>query len=233
MKGLYGGTGAMGTFKIEMKPDTDNGVAGTRIHIEFHKNAMKGRIGSSNQATPLMEETACLARILSPWDPQQHPRGIAAEGEPAAAEREIALPEGTQLKLLLREFLYSKKIKGKVNQPIVFEVAEDVIIDGTTVIRRGALATGRFTDAKAARSYRRSAELAFVTETVTAADGQSVSIAGAAEKSRGARQESVARKVVTFSPALGWLDKGVETVIRAGTGYDAETRGEYKVKVGR
>jgi hypothetical protein len=228
MKGIRAGMGAMGTFNIEMTPGTQNGVAGTRVHVEFHKNAMKGRIGSSNQAMPLLDETACLVGLLSPADPQQNPRG-AQTGTSAPQESAVVLPQGTPVTLLLRDFLYSKDIKNRANEPIVFEVAEDVNVRGVTAIRKGALGTGKFLDAKAARGYRRNANLVFVIEKVTAVDGQSIAVSGATEKSSGAPQRGIA----TMSPAFGWLDKGVETVIRAGTGYDTATTAEHTIQVGR
>ena len=207
---IHRGTGALGTFMIEYQAATENGIAGTRLTIEFHKNAFRGRVGSSEQATPLMDEAVCLAKILSPSDPEKFPRG-AAEKAGTGETREVTVPEGTPLKVLLRNFLYSKKIKP--NQPIVLEVAEDVAVDGFVVVRRGALASARFTDAKSARGYRRAGELAFVIDRVTAVDGQAISVSAAAEKSRGAQKETKLKRVMTLSPALGWLDKGVETVV--------------------
>ena len=74
-----------------------------------------------------MDEAVCLAKILSPSDPEKFPRG-AAEKPGTGETREVTLPEGTPVKLLLRNFLYSRKITP--DQPVVLEVAEDVVIDG-------------------------------------------------------------------------------------------------------
>lgn len=230
VRGFSKGMGAMGTFKIGLTPRTENGVAGTQVHIEFDKNAFKGHVGSEAQAKPLMDEAACLIKLLSPSDPVQNPRGPEVKAA-TAEQRAIVLPEGTPLKIVLREFLYSKDIKKKKDQPIPFEVADDVVVDGTTVIRKGALGIGKFIDAKGARGYGRSAELEFVAEKVTAVDGQPVKVAGAVEKSRGARPESTAKKL-GFPTALG-MDTGTETIIRAGTSYDVETEGQHTIQAGK
>jgi len=227
--------GAMGTFKAEFKPATEAGREGTRLKIEFHKNAFKGHVGSSSMATPLMEETACLVGILSPADPVQNPRGLGP-GSNAGEKRRVILPEGTPLNVLLRESLYSKtaKKRGK-DQPIMFEVASDVQIDSAVVIRRGALGAGSFLKTKGAGGYGRSAELQFLVDTVTAADGQTVKVSSTLEKSRGARKSSTAKQVAEVATwrAWGFLDKGVEAVVRAGTSFEVETAGEYTIQVTR
>jgi hypothetical protein len=227
-KGWSGaGMGAGGTFNIEIKPETQNGVAGSQVHIAFNKNKFKGRIGNPNQATPLLEEAACLARILSPLDPEKNPRGMVPESGIPTEPREVAVPKGTPMKLLLREFLYSKGIKAKAHEPIVFEVAEDVTLEGSTVIRRGALAIGKFTSAKAAGRASRGAKLVFELDHVVAADGQSIGVFGVTEKSVGNSNYN------SFDPPIvNLLGKGDETIIRAGTGYDVETTQQYSVKVG-
>lgn len=221
------GTGASGTFSIEINPGAENGTPGTRLAIEFRKNAFKGHVGSAAQATPLMEEVSCLATILSPSDPVANPRGAVVALQ--AETHEAVLPEGTPIKLLLRDYLYSKQIKK--DQPITLEVAEDVVVDGVTLVRRGALGTAKFTDARAGRSHGRAAVLGFEINGVTAVDGQFLAVTGAVEKSRGAQKETKFARVMTGTgPILGLLDVGVETVIRAGTGYDVETTGKSTIR---
>jgi hypothetical protein len=40
--------------------------------------------------------------------------------------------------VVLRDYYYSKVVKKKPETEIIFEVAEDVIVDGIPVIRKGA-----------------------------------------------------------------------------------------------
>jgi hypothetical protein len=60
--------------------------------------------------------------------------------------------------------MYSKDYrKDNVGRPIQFEVAENVVVDGATVFRRGALAVGHLTDFKNAGGYGRQATLEFTS----------------------------------------------------------------------
>jgi len=127
---------------------------------------------------------------------------------------------------------------------IVFEVAADVVVDGVPLIRKGALGLGRFTDARAAGSFGRSAVLTFVIEHVTAMDGQSVAVTGTVERQRNRDQQSITPQ--QFSAVLGstggalapgasllagFLTKGRETIVRAGTTYDVETSGTHTIRI--
>jgi hypothetical protein len=233
VKGFYGGLGAMGTFRIEMSPETQNGLQGTRLHVEFHKNAMRGRMGNEKYATPLADEVACLVKTLSPVDPTLNPRGGAMLPPTSAEARQVTLPEGTPVKLVLRDLIFSKEIDPKSDdKTITFEVAEDVVIDSTVVIRKGALGTGAFTKTLHAKGYGRHAEIEFAIQTATAVDGQTVKLAVTGEKSRGGRKNDTLETALML-PTLGWLVKGNETMIRAGTVYDVEVAGSYSVQAAK
>lgn len=228
---LHRGLGAFGTFKIRVRPKTRDGQPGTAIHIEFHKNAMRGRVGNELYATPLADEVECLCKVLSPEDPARNPRGAGAPAA-AGATLNVKLGEGTPIKLTLRDPVYSKKLDQRNPDAFHFEVAEDVQVDGAVAIHKGALATAHFLKVQKARGYGRHADIEFAFDTATAADGQPIKLAGAEEKSRGGRTDDTVQAVL-FSPALGWLVKGNETLIRAGTTYDMTVSGEYTVSVAR
>jgi hypothetical protein len=244
VKGIGRGT-LFGEFAIELRPETRDGVSGTNIKIDFRRKTMGGVGSSKNGATPLIEEIACLSGLLSPSDPLANPRGFINTADPIE-DRTVTLPEGTPLKVILRDPLNSKDVvkKGKDTQ-VVFEVAADVSVDGVPLIRKGALGLGRFTDVKAAGRFGRSADLAFVIEHVTAVDGQSVAVTGAAERQRNRGTKlatpdqfvGVAGGSVTLavggSLLAGFLTKGFETVIRAGTTFDVEMSGAQTIRVGK
>jgi len=247
VKGFSGGTGtAYGEFRIGLRPDTEHGVQGTRLSIEFHKRRMQIG-GNQDQATPLMEETACLVRILSASDPLLNPRGPAA-ASPPSEKKTVRLPEDTPVKVLLREVLYSKDVRKKVKKEdpdsslIPFEVAEDVVVDGATVVRRGALGTGRLTQVKGTSndSREKQAILDFVIDKVTAVDGQAVSISAGPITAGGRRRTGSARFMRDFvevakgaASAVDYFTSVYQTMVRAGTGFDVVTDGTYNIEVGK
>ena len=187
-----------------------------------------GRKGSN--AGPLAAETECLVKLMGTSDPSKNPQG---EAEAKSTPRAIQVPEGTHVKVLLFAPMYSKEYKkDSAGRPIQFEVAEDVVVDGTTVFRRGALAVGHLTDFKSAGGYGRHATLEFTFATATAVDGQEIPVTGEIEQIKGGRSsdeiESIDRKQV----GLGWLMKGADILVRAGTEYDLEVTGQSSIQAG-
>ena len=123
---------------------------------------------------------------------------------------------------------------------IVFEAAANVEMDGAVLIRKGALATGRFTEAKAASGNGKAAAMTFVIDQVTAVDGQSVSLTSAQEGGRG---KSGATVHPGYAAAVGAppgsaiivnsFVKGSEVLLRAGTTFDVEVSKTYSVKLAK
>ena len=233
VKGRFAET-ALGKFVIQLRPGAEQGTAGTHVKISFRK-VWRNR---PNGATPLMEEIACLSGLLGTSDPLVNPRGPAQAAEPPSESGDLVLPEGTPVKVILRDPLYSKDVlklkKEGQDIKIAFEVAADVTIDDVPVIRRGALAVGRLTDAKAPGSFGHSAVLTFVIEQVTATDGQSVVVTGAIEKQRNKDNADYGTAGGGLAGLLlsGWLTKGAGALVRAGTTYDVEVSQACTIKVG-
>jgi hypothetical protein len=91
---LHRGLGTFGTFKIRIQPDNRDGQQGSALHIEFHRNAFRGRLGNELYATPLADEVQCLCKVLSPDDPEQNPRG-------SGGPQPVALPATSSLRKAL------------------------------------------------------------------------------------------------------------------------------------
>jgi hypothetical protein len=231
VRGRTAGLGALGEFKIDISPATQGEVRGSLLHIEFHHNAFVGRMGGEGYAHPLAEETTCLVKLLSTNDPATNPRGL--EVKDAGPPHAVTLPDATPLKVLLRDPVYSKKLeKDSVGKTVPFEVAEDVVVDGTILVRRGALAKGHFTDLEKSKMAGRHAQIGFAFDTVTAVDGQEIQVSGASEKARGGRHSETWSNVEQAG-VFGFFVKGTDVFIRAGTAYDVEVSGQHTVQTGR
>jgi hypothetical protein len=227
---LRSGLGALGTAKIFLEPQTRDGVSGTLMRVEFHKNAMKGRIGSDRYAVPLADEISCLVKLQCQADPTKEPRGQAPQTRREVGE--VAIPEGTKVKLLLREALFSKDLSNKKKRPerITYEAAEDVAVNGVVVIRKGALATALPGKGKKAGAYGSHAELEFKFDSVTAVDGTAIKLVAPDEKVKGGRHNDTGTTVLAGGVILGAFMKGNEAIVRAGTEYEAEVAGNAVVK---
>jgi hypothetical protein len=220
-----------GKFAVDIESANQGGVIGSQLHIKFDKPALLGAATNhGNLAQPLAEETACLAKLLSTNDPTANPRGLALDN--TGVSRPVGLPGGTPVKVLLRDYLSSTSLKnGSTGQVIQFEVAEDLVVDGATLVRRGALATGHFTGVAKAKGYGRNAEVAFVFDSVTAVDGQSIPITDEGENVKGGRTNSTLA-VALLLPTLGWLSTGANVFIPAGTIYEVDTSGQHTIQAG-
>ncbi len=217
-----------GPVSADIKESTQDGTTGSQLSVEF-KTGLLGHKGSN--AGPLAAETACLVKLFGANDPVKDPRGNPQEK--AATQRGVTLPAGTPVKVLLFAPMYSKDYKkNNAAKPIQFMVAEDVVVDGAPVIRRGALATGHLTDFKSSGAYGRHATLAFTFDTATAVDGQQVPVAGADQEVAGGKSSERLKQTADVEWALGWMIKGADVLIRAGTGYDLQVSTASVIQAG-
>lgn len=218
----------VGPISADIKEANQAGTQGSQLSILF-KTGFLGHKGSN--AEPIAAETECLVKLLGTTDPSNNPRGNPPEtSSPAGA---IKVPEGTPVKVLLFTPIYSKDYKkNDVGRPIQFEVAEDVVVDGATVFRRGALAIGHLTDFKNAGTYGRHATLEFTFDTATAVDGQQIPVTGEIEQLKGGRTSERLESTAKARPTLGWLIKGADVFVRAGTEYDLAISGQSVIQAG-
>jgi hypothetical protein len=217
-----------GPVVVDIKEANPAGTQGSQLSIEFRTGFM-GHKGSN--AGPLAAETECLVKVLGTNDLTKNPRGDPLEK--SSPPRAITLPAGTPVKVLLFSPMYSKEYKkDKTIRPIQFELAEDVVVDGATVTRRGALAVGHLTDFKNAGGYGRHATLEFTFDTATAVDGQQIPVTGELQQIKGGRTSDQLEPIFRKQLALGWLMKGADIFIRAGTEYDLEVSTQSLIQTG-
>ena len=218
-----------GPVSADIQETSQAGTQGSQLSIEF-KTGFLGHKGSN--AGPIAAETECLVKLLGANDPSKNPRGDAPDN--SSSPRTVTLPTGTPVKVLLFAPMYSKDYKkNNVGRPIQFEVAEDVVVDGATVIRRGALVVGHLTDFKSAGAYGRHATLEFTFDSATAVDGQQIPVTGEIQQIKGGRtSDQLQLTAEVKAPALGWLIKGADILVRAGTEYDLEVSGQSLIQTG-
>jgi len=228
VKGHNNGVGALGKWTVSIREATQEGVHGSQLHIEFHSNKFVGRAaGTATLAEPLGDMTACLAKLLGDNDPVANPRGLEAAN--AGTLQPVMMPDGTPITVLLRDPLYSKRLsKDSAGATVNFEVANDIAVNGVVLIRRGALATGHFTDVEKTKNMGRHAQIAFAFDTVTAADGQKIPVAAASETVKGGRHSETAETLQLGLVGLLAIH-GTDALISAGTSYDLATSGEHTV----
>jgi hypothetical protein len=123
---------------------------------------------------------------------------LASPQVPAASltttpSAELTLAHDTPIKLKFKQVLSSKT--AKQNQEITLEVAEDVVVQGKTVIAKGAIAKGCVAEVERAKKMGQKGKLSIVLTEVQLASGKSLPVRGTHSKVGGT---AVARLALTW-----------------------------------
>ena len=147
----------------------------------------------------------------------------------------LTIPDGTPLEI---ECTYTVS-SGEVEEgsAVSFNVIHPVIIEGVTVIARGARATARVTKAKKGGSWGRAGQLAWTMQDVVAIDGSRVPLEFSKSTKGDSKGGTVATGVIVtgvlFWPAapLWGFKKGKDAKVPAGQRFDVTVHGNTLVQV--
>ena len=159
----------------------------------------------------------------------------AAPVEVATVPTSVTMPDGTPLEVEATYTVSSAEVEE--GSAVSFTVVHPVVINGATVIARGARATARVTKAKKGGSWGRAGTLAWMMQDVIAVDGSKVPL----EFSKSTRGDSKGGTVATgiivtgvlFWPAAPfWVfKKGKDAKVPAGRRFDVTVHGSTNVQV--
>ena len=180
-----------------------------------------------------------LAPLLSlPVCAQQVPVAASQEGAPAATAAPAQQPpvsilhDGTPVKLRLVNKLDSHTAKN--GDEIPFDVVNDVVVGGITVLRRGASATGVITQASAAKTLGREGRLSFVVKDIPLRDGSKVPVRAfnktSGENRTGEMVEWMINVPIAAAPFF-LLMHGTNTTFPRGTEINAFVNGDLQLKL--
>ena len=163
-------------------------------------------------------------------------RRIAAKpDEIPTSLTQMTIPDGTPLEI---ECTYTVS-SGEVEEgsAVSFSVIHPVVIDGVTVIARGARATARVTKAKKGGSWGRAGQLAWAMQDVVAVDGSRVPLEFSKSTKGDSKGGTVATGVIVtgvlFWPAapLWGFKKGKDAKVPAGQRFGVTVHGNALVQV--
>ena len=161
---------------------------------------------------------------------------LPAIGANAVSSGTKTVSRGTPIKLGLLETIGSQR--NQTGDTVAFRVSEDVTQDGKVLIAEGAIALGKITKLKSAKSWGRSGELEVKVYSVEAADGTYIPLTSELEEEREHRTGETAGAaiggaiIIAFPIGLlaGGAIKGKKIVIDRGLVVDVFTDQEIKVK---
>ncbi len=186
----------------------------------------------------------CLLAFNDFLPAQQTPAPATNTAPPAAAQTELATPEpprapvpntlmdGTALKLRLGETISSAD--AKTGQQIPFEVTEEVVVQGVTVVAKGAQALGTVTEAQSKKSMGRGGKLNVNIDSVRLVDGEKAQLRAVKDTKGGghvgAMTGAMVATAIVFFPAapLFLFIKGKDITIPKGTEITAFVQGRHE-----
>ncbi len=162
------------------------------------------------------------------------PAAAAAAAPAAPAGVEMKIPDGTPLELELQSNISSKE--AQEGDIINFAVVNDVVVNGVTVVQKGAPAKARVAVAKKSGRWGRSGKLGWAMQDVMAADGSRIALRMEKKMAGDSKGGTVATGVIVtslvFWPAapLWGFKKGKEVSMPAGKRFEAFIHGDTTVK---
>jgi hypothetical protein len=139
------------------------------------------------------------------------------------------LTDNTQVKLKFKETVTSKT--ATENQPIEFEVSEAIVLNGVTVIAKGATAKGIIAEVKHARMLGRKGKLTIILKEVQLTSGERVSLRSSQTQGGGLSAGTIAVSAIVTPFFL--LMGGKEAKYTAGTEFAAFVDGDYVLNPSR
>ncbi len=145
-----------------------------------------------------------------------------------AGTRTVKIPDGTPVPLYLRDDLSSKK--NKANDPVRFQVREDVRVGGVVVIPFGTWASGLVTGVGGSGFAGRAGKLSFSVDSLKGPDGTAIPLRGAPTVKGGSNTSVAAAATAAYGPAA-LLMRGSHADIRKGTMLTVYVEGDRDVVV--
>jgi hypothetical protein len=135
------------------------------------------------------------------------------------------LTDNTPIKLKFKETISSKT--AEENRPIEFEVAEDIVLQGITVIARGSTARGIIAEVKRAKMLGRKGKISIILKEVALVSGERVSLRASQSQGGGLSAGTIALSAIVTPIFL--LMGGKEAKYTAGTEFTAFVDGDYSL----
>jgi hypothetical protein len=136
------------------------------------------------------------------------------------------IPDGTEFTVVTVDEISSKT--AAEGDPLTFKVAEDVKVDGQTVIAKDTIVKGLVAQSKKAGMMGRGGSLGIRVESTMTVDSQKLKLRSTKGKEGDDKTGTTVALVVLFGP-LGFLKKGKNAVIKPGTQIKVYTDEEKKV----
>ena len=159
----------------------------------------------------------------------------APANEAPVAITQLTIPDGTPLEVECTYTVSSSEVEE--GSAVSFTVVHPIIINGVTVIARGARATARVTKAKKGGSWGRAGTLAWMMQDVAAVDGTKIPLEFAKSTKGDSKGGTVTTAVIVtgvlFWPAAPFwgFKKGKDAKVPAGRRFEVTVHGNAIIQL--
>jgi hypothetical protein len=152
---------------------------------------------------------------------------ISGETGSAAEAEGITIPDGTEVKLLLKNPVSSTTAQPE--QRLEFTASGQVVVHGVTVIEKGAPAVGHVTEAQPAKGFGRKGKLNFSIDTVQALSGENIRLRSS-KTATGSDSYGKEGVIGLLTGPFAALVKGKDIEVPAGTEFTIYIDSDRKVQ---
>lgn len=136
---------------------------------------------------------------------------------------QVKLQDGTQVDIITTETISSKTAKER--DPLIFQMAEDVIIEGKIVIKAGAIVKGEIIEAERSKMLGKAGKLDFSLDYAKAVDGQNIRLRATKSFEGRDKQTGAIVAAYIFLPLV--FIKGKDVVIEKGKRFTVYVDRDY------
>ena len=140
----------------------------------------------------------------------------------------VTLADDTPVRMYLKDDLSSKT--NNVNDPVHFQVRQDILVDGIVVIPSGTVVLGHVLEVRHSGFAGRSGSVQFGVDSMKAPDGTTVLLRGSPKLGGGSVGKVVAGATLAYGPGA-LLMRGSQAEIPKGLMLNAYVDGERKITV--
>jgi hypothetical protein len=151
-----------------------------------------------------------------------------AAGLMAQSPQMVKIQDATTVHLSLTQSLGSAT--NKVDDPVTFEVTEDVKVGDVIAIPKGSTAVGHVVEVEPRRSLGRAGKLNFAIDNVRAPDGNNVRLRAESTRKGDDKTRTVIAGTLLLSP-LFLLMRGKDVTIEKGTALTVYVDGDREVSL--
>ena len=138
---------------------------------------------------------------------------------------QIKLQDGTQVDIITTETISSKTAKER--DQMIFQMAEDVIVEGKVIIKGGAIVKGEIIEVEKAKMLGKAGKLDFSLDYAKAIDGQNVRLRATKSFEGKDKQGGTIVAAYFFAPLL--FMKGKDVVIEKGKRFTVYVDRDYTI----